>query len=294
MGRQVTRAHVERAAAECGAAATRAYLEEIVRPLAADLAARRRNGARLIGISGPQASGKTTLSRLLAGSLSAAGVPAVAFSIDDIYLPRAARQALAKTAHPLSATRGAPGTHDVALGVETIDRLLGAAAGEEVLIPVFDKLDDDRKPREQWRRCVGPVALVLFEGWCVGAPPIAEAALAEPLNALEREEDAEARWRRWSNDCLKRDYLPLWRMIDAMMLIRVPNMKAVIDARLRQERELAAKRPEDRARAMDREAVARFVAHYERWTLHIRAALSETADILVDRDASFNFRIIHM
>ncbi|GAB4539815.1 MAG: kinase [Parvularculaceae bacterium] len=294
MSRQVTRAQVEHAAEECGAVVSRAYLDAILRPLAAELAARQDAGARLIGISGAQASGKTTLSRLLAASLSEAGVPTFALSIDDLYLTRAERKALAASVHPLCATRGVPGTHDVALGIETIDRLLGAAAGEEVLIPIFDKLADDRLPRGRWRRCAGPVALVLLEGWCVGAPPIPSAALAEPFNALEREEDAEGRWRRWSNDRLKRDYLALWRMLDAMILLRAPNMKAVIDARLGQERELAANRPSEQGRAMDREAVARFVAHYERWTHHIRNRLSETADIVIDRDADFNFRIARL
>ena len=39
-------------------------------------------------------------------------------SLDDLYLPKAERLRLARDVHPLLATRGVPGTHDVALGVE--------------------------------------------------------------------------------------------------------------------------------------------------------------------------------
>src|SRR3546814_14002567 len=58
-------------------------------------------------------------------------------------------------------------------------------------------------------RVEGVVDLVLFEGWFLGTPAEPEAALAEPLNALERDEDPDGRWRRWCNDALARDYPPL-------------------------------------------------------------------------------------
>ena len=64
----------------------------------------------LIGIAGAQGSGKTTLARAAAERLGAAHL-----SLDDVYLTRAERQALAREVHPLFAVRGPPGTHDLAL-----------------------------------------------------------------------------------------------------------------------------------------------------------------------------------
>ncbi|MBW8745017.1 MAG: hypothetical protein JF628_11865 [Sphingomonas sp.] len=86
-----------------------------------------------------------------------------------------------------------PGTHDTALGIVTLDRL---RAGEPTRLPRFDKARDDRAPPDAWPEACAPCDLVIFEGWCVGAVPQAEGALAEPVNDLERIEDPDARWRR--------------------------------------------------------------------------------------------------
>jgi MFS family permease len=85
--------------------------------------------------------------------------------------------------HPLFATRGVPGTHDVALGLSTIGGLLSLHEGRVVPLPSFDKAMDTRRPEDQWRRQQAPVDSVLFEGWCVGAVPEDEAALRDPVNA---------------------------------------------------------------------------------------------------------------
>src|SRR5690349_12906939 len=80
----------------------------------------------LLGVSGLQGSGKSTLARQLAQSAHARGIPAVALSIDDFYLGRRARARLAREVHPLLATRGVPGTHDLDLMHATIDALARA------------------------------------------------------------------------------------------------------------------------------------------------------------------------
>ncbi len=137
----------------------------------------------VIGLCGAQGSGKSTLLRRWVEILQREDLPAVALSIDDFYLPRAERSALARTVHPLLITRGVPGTHDVELAQATIDSL---AEDEPTLLPAFDKATDDRRPRSQWRSCQGPMRVVILEGWCVGALPQTAAQLAQPVNALER------------------------------------------------------------------------------------------------------------
>ena len=97
-------------------------------------------------------------------------------TIDDLYLTRAERDELARTVHPLLATRGVPGTHDPELGCAVIRQMKNLGPGETLKLPRFDKLGDDRLPKSAWPVVTGPVDLVLFEGWCVGSQPVADAA----------------------------------------------------------------------------------------------------------------------
>src|SRR5690606_23539903 len=57
----------------------------------------------VIAVVGAQGSGKTTLARAAAARFGAAQI-----SIDDVYLTRAEREALARDVHPLLLTRGPP------------------------------------------------------------------------------------------------------------------------------------------------------------------------------------------
>jgi D-glycerate 3-kinase len=94
--------------------------------------------------------------------------------------------------HPLLATRGPPGTHDIALACETLDAL---REGRPVRLPRFDKLRDRRLPPSRWP-LASAVDLTIFEGWCLKLPPQSAQALRRPINSLERDEDADGIWRR--------------------------------------------------------------------------------------------------
>ena len=211
----------------------------------------------LLGVAGAQGSGKSTLAEQLTRSVAAAGGRAVACSLDDFYLTRAERQALARDVHPLLATRGVPGTHDVAL----LERTLSALQGPDtVALPGFDKGADDRLPADAWRRVAGRPDVVVLEGWCVGAQPQSAAELARLVNELEASEDADGRWRGFANDALAGPYARLWARLHGLVYLRVPGMDSVLRWRTRQEQALPA------ARRMDAVALVRFVAHYERIT----------------------------
>src|SRR6188472_2123866 len=81
-----------------------------------------RRRAALVGLSGLQGSGKSTLARQIAAAASAHGIATEVLALDDFYRGRGERAVLARTIHPLLATRGVPGTHDLAL----LDRTLRA------------------------------------------------------------------------------------------------------------------------------------------------------------------------
>lgn len=229
----------------------------------------------VIGVAGGQGSGKSTFARQLVAALSAAGARAVTCSLDDFYLSRARRRELAATVHPLLVTRGVPGTHDVAALAGVIEDL-----GREgtVSLPGFDKGTDDPLPRERWRTVRAPVDVLVLEGWCVGARPQDDAALAEPVNELERVEDRDGRWRRFVNEALAGAYAALWSRLDGLLFIEVPDLDAVRRWRGQQEQALPA------GRRMDAAAIERFVAHYERLTRAMRADLPARASLHVCLD----------
>lgn len=229
----------------------------------------------LIGINGAQGSGKTTLCRFLRVLLVEHNLRSVTVSLDDLYLTRAERRALAADVHPLFATRGVPGTHDIALGEAILDDLL---AGRTAALPRFDKAADDRA--EMRLLVEPPIDVVLLEGWCVGAVPQPAEALREPVNRLEADEDRDGVWRREVNRRLATDYAALFARIDLLVALEVESFEAVYRNRKLQEDKLAAANPSGVA-IMDDTALDRFLMHYERLTRWMLEEVPARADVLV-------------
>lgn len=220
-------------------------------------AARAANPNRpaLIGIGGAQGSGKSHQCRAYA-----AGHPRVAhFSLDDVYLTRGEREALAEDVHPLCITRGPPGTHDLDLADRTIAALEQADGGPRTLLPRFDKARDDRAPDAAWPAFIGRPEAILFDGWCVGALPPSPAPT--PLNAVEAE-DVDGAWRAHARDLLATDYADFFAAFDALIYLRAPSWEIVRRWRGQQEEETLGRplSPEENL------ALDRFVMHYERIT----------------------------
>lgn len=214
----------------------------------------------LIAVVGAQGSGKTTLARAAAERFGAAQI-----SIDDVYLTRAAREAMARDVHPLFLTRGPPGTHDLALLQRLIERLSTAGPDDETPIPDFDKRGDDRWPPERWRRFTGRPSAILIDAWCLGAPPEPEAALAEPVNALERERDPDGRWRRAVNGFVAGPYADFAARFDAVLFLQAPGFEVVLDWRCQQEADLLGVAPDDLPHD-ERRRLAGFIQYFERIT----------------------------
>ena len=195
------------------------------------LAERRGGEPFVLGINGAQGTGKSTLADYIREYLANehdrhTGV----LSIDDLYLTRAQRQALAEDIHPLLATRGVPGTHDVELGLSVINSLKRLEPGQSVLVPRFDKSTDDRFPESDWPEVIDPVDLIIFEGWCVGSDSVPDEELAIAINDLEASEDPSGVWRRYVNQQLKDIYPRLFEMLDALMFMSVPDFDCVHSA----------------------------------------------------------------
>jgi D-glycerate 3-kinase len=130
--------------------------------------------------------------------------------------------------------------------------------------------------------------ILLFEGWCVGSSPQPESALREPVNALERDEDADGRWRHFVNRQLETDYRSLFAELDRLIFLRVPDMDRVLEWRTLQEQKLAATATAG-GHIMDAAAIRHFVMHYERLTRHNLADLSDRADVTLELDDAHGF-----
>lgn len=230
----------------------------------------------LLGVAGPQGSGKSTLAVLLGELLeSTFGLESCVLSLDDFYKTRAEREQLARDVHPLLKVRGVPGTHDMSL-MNTV--LSDLKAGLETHIPNFDKANDDRSG---YRLVSRVPSVLILEGWCWGARPVAERELAEPINQLEAERDPEALWRNYVNECLAQaDYQSAFQAVDQLIYLAVPDMEAVYRWRLQQERGLG-----DRGgRVMSEEQVRDFIMYYERITRRMLADMPQYADITLYLD----------
>jgi D-glycerate 3-kinase len=262
-------------------------IDPLCRPLADAIGGWRRDALQpiIVSVCGPQGSGKSTLCAVVAALLAERNLRTAVLGLDDLYLPKARRAMMAAAIHPLFKTRGPPGTHDIGLGLSVLDALTRAGAPGDVALPTFDKASDDRRPPDQWPHMTTPVDVVLFEGWCVGALPQASAALAQPVNALEAEEDPAGRWRAGVEAALAGPYQTLFGRLDRLILLKAPSFEQVYTWRAEQEAKLAASlaaTPDPNRRTMSPEELRRFIMHYERLTRHILDEMPSRADLVVE------------
>jgi len=244
------------------------------RPLSEDIAERSFDSPGkplVVGINGAQGAGKSTLCKFLEVLMIEHNQRALVVSLDDLYLSRARRLQMAEDEHPLFATRGVPGTHDVALGEAVLDAL---KEGRPAVLPRFDKATDDRAA--DVTTIDSKFDVILFEGWCVGAVPQPAGDLREPVNRLEAEEDSDGAWRREVNRRLATDYAELFARIDMLVMLKVENWEAVRANRKRQEDKLGPG-----PAVMDDAALDRFLMHYERLTRWQLEEMPARADIVI-------------
>lgn len=263
-----------------GARLDESFTEACVGKLAQHILARAGEigGCPIVGLSGAQGTGKSTLAWLLHDLLTHGfGKRVVVVSLDDYYLSRAERLALAQRVHPLLRTRGVPGTH---AQPELLAALRQLRAGQACALLRFDKAVDDREPKP--RHVSGPCDLILFEGWCVGARAQSEAELLGPINALEEHEDRDAAFRRFVNTQLEGPYASLWRELNMLVYLAAPDFQSVHAFRAEQEANL-------NKGAMDETALTRFVQHFERITLHMLRTTPSDAEVIVQLDAGRHF-----
>jgi D-glycerate 3-kinase len=216
----------------------------------------------VLGLQGAQGCGKSTAAAAVVDGARRAGLRAETVSIDDFYLTREEQVALAArhAGNPYLLHRGYPGTHDVALGVRTLDALAANPEGSELLLPAYDKTAHggrgDRAPAATGLRVVGRPDLVIVEGWMLGFAPVDERAIAPELVLPNR---YLAEYRAWTD------------RLDALVHLSPPSPEAIVAWRVDAER---ARRERGEGALSDAEAtdyILRFLPAYEVYLPPLRA-----------------------
>jgi D-glycerate 3-kinase len=190
-------------------------------PLAQHLMTQRQALPRPLiqGVLGGQGTGKTTLGKILTLILQTQGYTLLSWSLDDLYKTYRDRLQL-QQAHPDLIWRGPPGTHDVDLGLQVMKQLRQAKAGQVIPIPRFDKALHNGMGDRVEPEPVQNIDIVLFEGWFVGAQPVDPAVFAHAPAPICSDRD-----RAFAQSCNTRlaNYLPLWKTLDSLWVLYLPD-----------------------------------------------------------------------
>jgi len=250
----------------------------------------KRKKTKIIGLSGGQGTGKSTISQILKIILKEGfNLETVIFSIDDFYKTRKDRKIMAKKISPLFLTRGVPGTHDAKMLFNCIKNLKKNRF-KKVTVPKFDKSKDDRSPKSKWLEVKKKPNIVIFEGWCVGVTSQKEKDLVIPINKLEKQKDEKRIWRQTVNKELKNKYKKIFNLIDKLIFLKVPSFKYVYKWRLLQEKKLRAKSRGNKT--MSNEQVKNFIMYYERLTKNMLKILPKKANTVISIDESHRLKSI--
>jgi len=245
---------------------------------------------KIIGLSGGQGSGKSTISKILKIILKEIfNLDTVIFSIDDFYKTLKERKVMSVNVSSLFLTRGVPGTHDTKLLYNSIKKLKSLKFNK-LTIPKFDKSIDDRASQSKWQRINKKPNIVIFEGWCVGASPQKKKDIFVPVNTLEKKKDNGRTWRNRVNNELKHNYKKIFRLIDKIIFLKVPSFKHVYKWRLLQEKKLRT--TSKGKKIMTNFQVNNFIMFYERLTKHMLKTLPQKAHSVIKIDNKHRLKSI--
>ncbi len=238
----------------------------------------------LVGVAGGQGSGKSTLCASLSRIFTDRTIPHIVLSLDDFYFSKQKRQEISETVHPLSKTRGVPGTHDTKLLITVLKNLTAENGKPCVRLPRFSKVDDDLSRRDTWTVYQERPRFIFLEGWCIGVRP--DFVRSSPETPWEKQNDQYGIWKSWSRqECLK--YITIWDSLNYLILLKQKDFQQVVKNRWSQDLEnfeRAGKKP-----SRSKEEIREFCAHYESWTLAIWQNLPQYANITLKCDSNYSY-----
>lgn len=204
--------------------------------------------ALIIGISGPQGSGKSYLTNQLLEHLKRTKpeLNCVGLLLDDFYLTHLDQLQISEHArrvgNSLSEGRGLPGTHDLKLAVQTIKSLRNGQFPTDV--PVYDKsaFDGAGDRSDKWICVERRVDVVVFEGWMNGFRAIDEDLFTAAYFSTGTDSIVHktAMHHLLELNSALAEYERLWDMFDRFIYLQTDVEANVYKWRLQQEAGLIA------------------------------------------------------
>jgi len=229
-------------------------------------------------LSGPQGSGKTTLSKIIELAFERyLNKKILSLSLDDFYYEKKERMKLVKSIHPLLATRGVPGTHDINYLKKIINKF--EKQKYPLQLPIFDKLSDTRKKTK--KNIKDKCEIMILEGWCVGCPPLSNKYLYMDINLLEKKFDTGKIWRTYYNNNLRNDYSKIFNHFNSIIYLKPPSFSEIFKWRLKQERYLKKINININSLGMSKKEIANFIQHYEKITKWMTKKMPKKAKLIL-------------
>ena len=241
----------------------------------------------ILGLSGGQGSGKTTISSIISIILSKYfKLNVFKISIDDFYKTRKKRLELSKKVHPLLMVRGVPGTHDINIMLDFFKRIKEKKF-KSIKVPRFNKATDDRYNKKLWYSVKRRPDVIIFEGWCVGAKAEQNYTLKTPINSLEKLKDQKIIWRRFVNKQLKSKYKKLYDQLNCLLFIKAKNFSLLRQWRIKQEKKLSLKsKRSNKLKIMSDKEIINFMQTYQRITQNMFKSVPKYASIILNLNSN--------
>lgn len=226
-------------------------------PFAKKLISLKQNTAQgiIVGISAIQGAGKTTQGEIMVILLKHFGKVSVSLSIDDHYITHQELNQL-REKDPRYIRRGV--THDISLALKNLTDLINMQEGAEVKVPIYDKgAQNGDGDRVGFRTINKKPDFIFYDGWMLGARKVSDEKVFESgLPALDSPEHIQ-----FAKDVNKKldEYLPLWDLIDFMVVYYVPNYQISLKWRDQAEEALRFK-----GEGMNSEEIKEFVYYFWR------------------------------
>ncbi len=247
----------------------------------------------ILGLSGGQGSGKTTISSIISIILSKYfELNVFKISIDDFYKTRKKRIELSKKVHPLLMVRGVPGTHDINIMLDFFKRVKEKKF-KSIMLPRFNKATDDRYNKKLWYSVKRRPDVIIFEGWCVGAKAEQNNTLKTPINSLEKLRDQKLIWRRYVNKQLKSKYKRLYDKLNCLLFIKSKNFSLLRKWRIKQEKKLRLKNKRFyNHKIMSDKEIVNFMKTYQRLTKNMFKNVPKYASIVLNLNSNHQIKSV--
>ena len=253
----------------------------------------KKNKPCIVGLSGGQGSGKTTISSIISIILRKYfKLNVFIISIDDFYKTRKERFLLSKRIHPLLMTRGVPGTHDINIMLDFFKRVKGKKF-RSLKLPKFNKAIDERYNKKLWYSLKKRPDVIIFEGWCVGAKAEKNNILKKSVNSLEKLKDTKLTWRRYVNEQLKTKYKQLYDQLNCLLYIKSSNFTLLKKWRIKQEKKLRLKnKRSNKFKIMSDQEVINFMQTYQRVTQSMFKYAPKYASIILNLKSNHQIKSV--